>query len=74
MDTTARDFQKWWESLTTKAKKAITRRRARKEEKTAARAALRASGITGYCCPKCWTWHPTPDARRTCRESHREAA
>lgn len=29
-----------------------------------------ASGASGYCCPKCHTWHPTPEKRRECRAEH----
>lgn len=70
MDTSAKEFQTWWEKLTTQAKKAIVRRQERRAEKKANRAALRAAGTSGYCCPKCFTWHGTPWARAACRLSH----
>jgi hypothetical protein len=73
MDTGSVDagkFQAWWKSLTTKARKAIAKRQQRKAEKKAARAAFRAAGTTGYCCPKCYRWHANPAARAECRKSH----
>lgn len=43
----------------------------RRTHKRRQRAAFRAArGGSGYCCPRCHTWHPTPEARKTCRESH----
>jgi hypothetical protein len=70
MDTTDRKMTEWWKSLTTKARKAIVRRTERHQAQAANRAAYRAAGTGGYCCPKCHKWLPTPTARRECRESH----
>lgn len=45
---------------------------ARKQLKADSKAAARGAPATsGYCCPKCHTWHPTPEARKACRASHR---
>lgn len=63
----------WWRSLTTRAKKALARRRDRTEAKKLARAAPVAL-TSGYQCPKCWGWHPTPAERKACRVSHHKAA
>jgi hypothetical protein len=73
------DFEKkrdeWWERLPTKAKKAIVRkslRTAAKAKVTQVRATLAAVDRTrSYICPKCWTAHPTPEARAGCKAGHR---
>lgn len=48
--------------------RAVARKQLKADSKAVARAAPPAAG---YCCPKCHTWHPTPEARRACRGSHR---
>lgn len=47
--------------------RSVDRRAAKASAKKAARAA---PGMSGYCCPKCHTWHPTPEARKACKEEH----
>lgn len=74
MDDTSKKVSAWWDSLTTKAKKAILRRSERRSQKKAAREALRGVSVSGYVCPRCWSRSPTPEARRECRASHRRAA
>jgi hypothetical protein len=70
MDDLTQKISEWFDSLTTRAKKAVLRRQSRRAEKATNRAAFLSAATSGYCCPKCFTWHPTPEARRDCRLSH----
>ncbi len=64
-----------WAGLSRRQRIMRTRRDLRRREKQEKRAAfLAAPGVSGYCCPRCHRWLPTPEARRECRLSHREAA
>jgi hypothetical protein len=50
----------------------MLRNAAARDSKDQAKATARAAPPpAGYCCPKCHTWHPTPEARKACRISHR---
>lgn len=63
--------ERWWNRLSTVAKKAIIRGGERRRDRAFAKAALRADpGVSGYCCPKCHVWHATPEARKACRNQH----
>lgn len=70
-ESKAKIWSEWFARLTNVAKRAVLRRRARAE----LRAQLRANpapATSGYQCPKCWSWHATPAARRSCRISHHQ--
>lgn len=60
-----------------RVQRGFLRRMARRHEKAAHKAELAAAesvAAGSYCCPKCHTWHPTPEARRECRLSHKKDA
>lgn len=73
-DERQRLFARWFERLTTRAKKAVLRKQERRRERDVARKAFKDAATSGYCCPKCFTWHPTPEARKACRLSHNPRA
>lgn len=68
-----RRFESWWSKLTTRAKRAVVCHQERRDLKAIRRAAPKQT-TSGYQCPKCWRWHPTPEARKACRVSHHQEA
>ncbi len=55
--------------LSAVARRALARRSERQREKVLARATP-LTVVSGYCCPRCHRWWPTPAERAECRESH----
>lgn len=77
MDNSDSQLKRWWNRLTRRQQTQVVQKQDRRADRVARRKAGRAAlarGHAGYCCPKCHTWHPTPEARKACREEHRRAA
>ncbi len=59
------------EALPRRRRLMLLRGAAFRTAKEQAKAELAAAPVpSGYCCPTCHTWHPTPEARKACKEEH----
>lgn len=70
-------LKRWWNRLTRRQQTQVVQKQDRRADRVARRRASRAAlagGQSGYCCPKCHTWHATPEKRAKCRAEHRRAA